>query len=45
MTLHRVEKTGWSEQLKVQVEVNPRKKQYVTENGKATEMVKEDERD
>ena len=32
LDMHRVGKTGWPEKLKVQAEVNPRKKPYVTES-------------
>ena len=38
--MHRVEKTGWPEKLKVQVEVNPRKNPYVTEMGKQLRWLK-----
>ena len=31
--LHRVGQTGWPEKLNVQVEMNPKKKPYVTEMG------------
>ena len=34
LDMHRTGMTGWPENLKVQVEVNPRKKPYVTEMGK-----------
>ena len=37
---HRVGKTGWPEKLKVQVEVNPRKKPYVTEMGELLRWLK-----
>ena len=38
--LNRIGMVGWLEKLKVEVEVNPRKKPYVT-----TEVAKEDERE
>ena len=38
--LHLIGMVGWLEKLKVEVEVNPRKKPYVT-----TELAKEDERE
>ena len=40
LDMHRMEKTGWPEKLKVQGEVNPRKKPYVTEMGKLLRWLK-----
>ena len=34
LDMHRMGKTGCPEKLRVQVEVNPKKKPYVTEMGK-----------
>ena len=34
LDMHRAGMSGWPEKLKVQVRMNPRKKQYVTEMGK-----------
>ena len=34
LDMHRTGMLGWPEKLKVQVEMNPRKKPYVTEMGK-----------
>ena len=31
LEMHQTRQTGWPEKLKVQVEVNPKKKPYVTE--------------
>ena len=39
LDMHRVEKTGWPGKLKVQVEVNPRKKHNVTEMGQLLRWV------
>ena len=39
LDMHRVGKTGWPEKL-VQVEVNPRKKPYVTEMGELLRWLK-----
>ena len=38
--LHRVGQTGWPEHLKVQVEMNPKKKPYVTRMGKSLRWLK-----
>ena len=40
LDMHCVGKTGWPEKLKVQVEVNPRKKPNVTETGKLLRWLK-----
>ena len=38
LDMHRTGQTGWPEKLKVQVDVNPKKKPYVTENGEAVTL-------
>ena len=38
--LHRVGQTGWPEQLNVHVEMNPKKRPYVTEMGKSLRWLK-----
>ena len=40
LDMHRTGMLGWPEKLKVQVELNPRKKPYVTEMGKLLRWLK-----
>ena len=40
LDMHRAGQTGWPEKLKALVEVNPRKKPYVTEVGKLLRWLK-----
>ena len=43
--MHRTRMTGWPENLKVQVEMNPRKRPHVTEMGKLLRWLNKDECD